>query len=140
MAVQALDPAAFKAQFPEFGTFADAAITAYWDMATQYMSATDGVMLSGSTLAFALNLLTAHLAKSFLIISTGSPGVVNSATEGGVSVSMTPPPVKNAWQWWLATTPYGVQLWALLQVQTAGGVFVGGSAERNAFRKAGGIF
>lgn len=66
--------------------------------------------------------------------------MVNSATEGSVSVGMTPPPAKNMWQWWLATTPYGVQLMALLQSLTVGGFIVGGAPELGAFRRVGGVF
>lgn len=65
---------------------------------------------------------------------------MTSASEGSVSVGMMAPPAKNGWQFWLSSTPYGVQLGALLGVASAGGVFIGGSEERAAFRKAGGVW
>jgi hypothetical protein len=142
MATHALDLVNFRALFPEFATTPnDAQLAAYWGMATQYMSPNDGVVLYGDTLQLGLNLMTAHLAKSMTLISSGKQSVVvSSSSEGSVSVSLVPPPIKSGWQWWLSTTPYGAQLWALLNIKTAGGLMVGGSLERASFRHAGGVF
>jgi hypothetical protein len=113
----------------------------YFTMASQYISPTDGFMLSGDVLALSLNLMTAHLAKSFSMINLGQTSVVvQGSSEGSVSVSLVPPPIKNAFQFWLSTTPYGMQLRALLNIQGAGGFFIGGLPERSAFRKVAGIF
>lgn len=144
MATHVFDVTSFRALFPEFSnatTYPDNTLAAYWSMAINYVNPNDGYILSLDTLQLALNLMTAHLAKSFTLLNAGQTTVlVQGSTEGSVSVSLTPPPVKNAWQWWLSTTGYGAQLRALLQVQTAGGFFVGGSYERSAFRKAGGVW
>lgn len=141
MSVHVVDPAAFKAQFVELSALPDEQVQAYASMAAVYLDPNDGPLLSGPVLQLALTLMTAHLAKSFLMIGAGQTAVVVSgSTEGSVSVSLVAPPVRGAWQWWLATTAYGQQLWALLQVQSAGGFYVGGSMERAAFRKAGGVF
>lgn len=136
------DPAAFVAQFPEFAAVPAPQLTGYWSMATQYMDPNDGCILSGGVLQLGLNLMTAHLARSYALINanSGTPGVTTGAGEGSVNISMAAPPFRNGWQFWLSTTPYGQQLWALLQVQTAGGLYVGGSLERASFRKAGGVF
>lgn len=141
MSLHALDPAAFKAQFVELSALSDAQVQAYGGMASAYLDPNDGPLISGPALQLALSLMAAHLAKSFLMIGDGQTAVVVAGSaEGSVSVSLVAPPVKGAWQWWLATTPYGQQLWALLQIQSAGGLYVGGSMERAAFRKAGGVF
>lgn len=142
MATQAFSPAAFQALFPEFAATAQSTLTSYATMASSYLDVNDSDLMSGPTLLLALNLLTAHLARAYLTITAGqsSPSVVQSATEGGVTVSLLAPPAKSGWQWWLATTPYGQQLWALLQSAVPGGTFAGGSYERQAFRKTGGVF
>ncbi len=138
------DAPSFRAIFPEFAsstTYPDAMLSAYWTMGINYVNPNDGAILTGDTLQLALNLMTAHLAKSFSLLNAGQTSVlVSGSSEGSVSISLTPPPVKNAYQWWLSTTTYGAQLRALLQVQTAGGLYIGGSLERASFRKAGGVF
>ena len=142
MALQVFDPAAFKAIFTEFAALSDSTLTAYWSMASQYVNPNDGTILAGPELLLAVQLMTAHLAKIYQALGSGqnAGGVLTGATEGGVSVSLAPPPAKSGWQFWLNQTPYGTQLWALLETQTAGGIFVGGSCERGAFRKTGGVF
>lgn len=139
----AFDIAAFRVMFPEFATNPnDPTLNAYWGMATGFMSSTDGVMLNGASLQLGLNLLTAHIAKMLGGAATGSvaPGPVTGGSEGTASASFAAPPTKSGWQFWLSTTPYGLQLWALLQVQSAGGLYVGGLPETGAFRKVGGVW
>lgn len=144
MATHTLDLAEFRLQFPEFAnatTYPDATIQRWWDMAINYINPADSAYFSGAALGFAVSLMTAHLAKSFTLISSGVTSVlVTGSSEGSVSVSLAAPPVKTAWQWWLSTTPYGNQLRALLRVQSAGGLMAGGSLERASFRKAGGVW
>lgn len=136
-----LNITAFRAQFPEFATTAEASLTAYWGMASQFQSAEDGYWMAGPMLQLSLDLLTAHIAKTLTTAATGDGSApVTSASEGAVSVGMMAPPVKNGWQYWLASTPYGVQLWALLGAASAGGAYVGGSQELSAYRKAGGVW
>lgn len=103
-----------------------------WDMATCFISDKAypwcGVLV-GTCRESALYLMTAHLTALGVIIAAGdTPGIVNSATIDKITVSLTPPPLKNGWQWWMSTTPYGAELWSLLQVKSAGGWYVGGSA------------
>lgn len=145
MASHVFNVTTFRAQFQEFAnatTYPDLTLDGYWTMATNYISSNDSLYgLSGANLDLALNLMTAHLARSFVMMNAGqNTVVVNGSSEGSVSVSLTPPPVKNAWQWWLATTPYGMQLRALLSVLATALPFVGGSLERASFRKAGGLW
>lgn len=144
MAQHTLDLASFRAMFPAFSnvtTYPDATIQMWWTMGNQYIYSYDNCLISGDVLQLALNLMTAHLAQSFTMIGNGQTvAVVTGATEGSVSVSMMPPPAKTGWQWWLLTTPYGAQLWALLQTLTVGGFTIGGAPERSGFRRVYGVF
>lgn len=137
----------FRALFPHFadaGVFPDQKIQAQFDLATGYISSDSYGDVPVAARTQALYLMTAHLLALGVIIATGNytgqPGVLNSSSIGDVSVSLTPPPAKSQWRWWLNTTPYGAQLISLLEFQSVGGFFVGGLPERAAFRKVGGIF
>lgn len=138
------DAALFRTQCPAFAnstTYPDITIQAYWDTAISYISNSDYGCLSVATRTLAINLMTAHLMALAAIVATGQvPGLVNSATIDKISVTLTAPPVKDQWSWWLNLTPYGQQLLALLNVHSVGGFYVGGLPEIRAFRKAGGIF
>lgn len=147
MAEHTFDIAAFRLLYPAFSNatnFPDAYLQAQWDAATVHISKYDGPLWGGEQLQLALNLMTAHLLQLNVQIQNGGPtptvGVLQSATVDKVTVSNTPPPVTTGLRYWLATTPYGLQLWALLRRVSAGGVYIGGSAERAAFRKVGGRF
>jgi hypothetical protein len=147
-----MDIPTFRAQFPAFAdssAYTDQLITIWYGFAQQYLS--EGWALNGARYDLAVQLMTAHL----IILAYPTPpgltgaaagtggaqiagGPITGATEGGVSVTIAPPPVKTAWQQWLAGTQYGLQLWALLRIAAAGGLYVGGLNERQAFRRAGG--
>lgn len=147
------DDSLFRAQFPEFANpvqFPLVLIDAYWDMATMFISSVDCYWnsLNGKRLATALNMLTAHLmvlgrnAKGGYGKTPASKqgGFTTSATVGEVSVSKLAPPATDGWEWWLASTPYGQMLWALLQLLAVGGFSVGGLPESEGFRRIGGVF
>ena len=141
MATHVIDPATWRGQYPEFAGLVDATVTAYVSMASVHLSPDDGLILSGSAVDLALGLMTAHIAKLMTMAAAGNSGApVTSASEGAVSVSMVAPPAKSGWQFWMAQTPYGQMLWALLAATTAGGFVVGGLPERSAFRKVGGVW
>lgn len=138
-----MDTKLFRDLFPALSDpdiFPDAMIQAQWMQAQCFIS--PGKTLHGGCYENALYLMTAHLTWSNHMISLGqtTAGVVTGATISKVSVSITPPPSRSAWQFWLSTTPYGLQLWALLNIKAAGGAFIGGLPERTAFRKVGGVF
>jgi len=139
-------PDEFRVLFPEFKdplATPDSIIELQWEVSGNFISHIDSLSggLSGATLRYALQLLTAHLLKLMKMAALGQPiGFVTSASEGDVSVSLAPPPIKGAWEQWLAATVYGMQLWSLLSVRSVGGWAVGGLPERNALRKVGGIF
>jgi len=135
------DADGFNASFPELSSIDDAQLATYFQDATLFLGEYDSCLLRGPVKQRALDLLTAHLAKLGQMAADGQPAApITGATQGSVSVQMQPPPTKSAWQFWLAGTSYGTQLWALLGVRGAGGFLIGGSLERASFRKAGGVF
>jgi len=151
----AYDDASFRLMFPAYADpvkYPTATIAAYWNMATLFISATDCPYntLSGETLQAALNMLCAHLlflagqaataTGASSAATTKMGGFTTSASVGEVSVAKLAPPATNAWQWWLAGSPGGQMLWALLSLLAVGGFTVGGLPEREGFRKAGGVF
>ena len=147
MSTITLDPAAFRALFPQFADAAkwpDAALSIQFGAATGYVSADTYGDMPVAARTNALYLMTAHLLALGVIIAqnnySGQVGVVQGAVVDHVQITLTPPPVKSQWQWWLNTTPYGAQLLGLLEAQAAGGFYVGGLPERAAFRKVGGVF
>jgi hypothetical protein len=75
-----------------------------------------------------------------MLASGTNPAVITSATVGEVTIGIEPPPIKNQFTYWLSSTPYGMQLLALLNVKGVGGISVGGLPEKSAFRRVGGVF
>ena len=147
MSTITLDPAAFRALFPQFADpakFPDAALALQFGMATGYVSADTYGDMTVAARTNALYLMTAHLLALGIIIAqnnySGQVGVVTGAVVDHVQITLTPPPLKSQWQWWLNTTPYGAQLLGLLEAQAVGGFMVGGLPERSAFRKVAGVF
>lgn len=145
MATHVFDYGTFQEQFPLYATApAEAVLLVYFDMATSFVNPDDNWCggLSGTTLDYALNLLVAHYCYINAMINAGQDTVIVTATSiDKVSVSLLAPPVKGFFQYWLATSPFGKQLLALLNAKSAGGWYVSkGLTERRAFRKVGGTF
>ena len=144
MADITFDIPAFRLRFPEFSNstdYPDDFLQRYWDMAVCYISDESYGCLSGDCRELALQLLTAHLTKIGEDTTSGeTPAFVNSATVDKVSVSTTPPPTKDQFEWWLSLTSYGQQLLSLLRTKAAGGFYIGGNPEKSAIRKVGGYF
>ncbi|UAW63481.1 DUF4054 domain-containing protein [Mycoavidus sp. HKI] len=138
------DVSAFRLSFPAFAnmeTYPDASLLASWDAATCYVSPQNYGYLQGESRARALNLMTAHLVALADIVKAGQmPSMVSASTVDKVAVTLTPPPVKSQWQWWLSLTPYGQQLLALLSASAAGGFYIGGLPEGSGFRRVHGIY
>lgn len=145
------NPAKFRAEFPAFAdpvAWPDDMLQTQFSAACCYISPKGGKRLFGECLTRALFLMTAHLLC--LLAGRGADGentggaataLVSGATVDKVSVTLTPPPLKSQWAWWLSLSPYGAALLALLGGKAAGGLYVGGSPpERAGFRKAGGVF
>jgi len=121
----------FRALFPAFANqvaFPDEALQIYWNTATDYINNRRGGAWCGwlkySQQVLALNQMTAHLAALNQMIASGqTPGMETAATIDKISVTLTPPPLPNQWEWWLGTTPYGQQLLALLKSASVGGAY-----------------
>lgn len=126
------DYATFIAQIPAYSNATDypeATIQAYWDTAVFYVSDQNycGSVQSDKR-QYAINLMVAHLIYIAGLVAAGQvPGLMQAATIDKVAVTLTPPPLKNQWQWWMSLSPYGQQLYALLQVNSVGGYYVGGA-------------
>lgn len=135
-----MDVGVFRIAFPAFNRISNETIEYWADVAGSFLS--ESWALSGKTFEHAINLMTAHLIFLNKKIDNGNnaTGAVQSATEGSVSVSFTAPPSRDGWEYWLSSTPYGVQLWALLSGLMVGGAYIGGLPERKAMRKVGGVF
>lgn len=136
----------FRLQFPFFAdmdAYPEQLLTMNFAAGTNYISDYNSGFLANGNRQFALYLMTAHLTQlgTFVTANNGSPTTIETqARIDKISVTVAPPPSKNQWQYWLNTTPWGMQLFALLQVASAGGWFVGGLPERFAFRRVGGGF
>lgn len=144
MALHTLNIPLFRQRFPAFANavaYPDATLEMRWVMATGCIDAYDGCLLSGDPLELALQFMTAHLQFIADQIAAGQTSViVAGAGVDKVRVDLHAPPTKTGWQWWLATSPYGQQLWALLTARSAGGFYFAGLPERAAFRKVAGTF
>jgi hypothetical protein len=131
---------AFRMQFPEFAnmtTYPEATLQQYFNTAGLYVSNSNFGPLAwaGATLQ-CLYLLTAHLAYlSTQIMNGQTPGVTVQASIDKISVGLQEAALKNQWQYWLQSTPYGQQLLALLQVQSIGGFSTVGGPGRAGFRR-----
>lgn len=148
MAVHTLDLAKFRELFPEFANetvYPDARIQLYWDTGATILGASDGPLLSGDQLDVCLYYMAAHLLKAAVIQAKAATGgavaaVVTGATVDKTSVTIAAPPFKDGWAYWLSTTPYGAELWALLSVMSAGGVYLSGRPATLGFRGPAGGF
>ncbi len=143
-ALISFDICAFRSSFPAFADntiYSEASLVATWNAATSYISPQNYGYLQGEDRARALHLMTAHLVAIADIVKAGQmPSMVSASTVDKVSVTLTPPPVKSQWQWWLSLTPYGQELLALLSASAAGGFYIGGLPEGSGFRRVHGIY
>jgi hypothetical protein len=129
---------AFRTQFTAFAnaqTYPEPTLAAYYMAAGYYIENSNyGPLACSGATPFALNLMTAHLAQlgSQIVDGTGS-GVVVAAAIDKINVTIQEFQYPNQWQYWLASTEYGKQLLALLQVQSVGGFYVPGGPGRAGF-------
>jgi hypothetical protein len=139
----AFDAAIFRIQIPVYADvllYPDTMIQSWWDIATDYVSTTDYGYLSGNSRVLAINLLAAHLMFTDQNPSGGGSGILTSASEGSVSVSMHVYTTKSLFLQWLLSSPYGRQLAALLTAKAAGGIYAGGDSFQGVIRDRGGRF
>jgi hypothetical protein len=141
-AILTFDATLFRQQCPAYADptkYPDPVLQIYWDTAICYMSNVGNYgSLQGSSRQYGLNLLTAHLLYiAGLVAKNTVPYVLGAATIDKVQITAIPPPLKNQWGWWLSQSAYGQQLWALLQVNSVGGFYIGGSPILTSFRGYG---
>ena len=138
-----LDVAAFRVNFPLYAdetTYPDILLNAQYEIGKCYI-ADNNCTMTEACREYALQAMLSHLLYIRDQVNSGNNvGVITSASEGEVSVSLATPVVDEEWHYWFNSSPYGRELIALLGVQSVGGFYVGGSPERRAFRKAGGMF
>jgi hypothetical protein len=134
----------FREKFPAFQCnppLPDVVLQGYFDTATLYINNSTWSRvrcIKTAQLQQLLYLMTAHIAALNVFISTGqTAGIMVSATVDKVTVNLQPPPAENQWQYWLQSTPYGQQLFALLQVIGVGGAYIGGNSAVSSFRRVG---
>lgn len=130
MADITFDESRFRANVP---TFADTAkyltsdIQTNWNIAIEFISASDYGYLSGSKRALAIDLFAAHLYALELNYATGGTGgTIQSGSEGSVSVSFLILQPKNQFHAYCQETPYGKRFYALLEISAVGGLMFGG--------------
>ena len=129
--------ATFRAQFPQLSdmtTYPEATLQMYWDQAGGIVQNTTYGFLPQTSGSAALYLLTAHLAYiGNLLINGQTPTVTTAAGIDKISVTLLPPPAKDFFQFWLSSSPYGLQLLAILEVAAVGGFYSPGSLGRQGF-------
>lgn len=121
--------------FADTDKYPDAMLTVALGNAQNYVSPLILGPLGESDRTYATYLMAGHLQLLSDKLNSGdlSVGTETSASVDRVSVSLTPPPNKNQFEFWLNQTPFGVQLLFLLNTATGVGFFIGGSNE-NVFR------
>ena len=138
-----LDIPSFRINFPSYAdeaVYTDMLLNAQYEIGKCYIADNDCTMPE-TCREYALQLMLAHLLFiRDLVNGGGNVGVITSASEGDVSVSLAEPPTSDSWDFWFNSSPYGKELIALLSSQAAGGFYVGGMPERRGFRKIGGYF
>ncbi len=143
MATIDLDIDSFRTNFDNYSSeddYSDTLLNTQYEFGKCYIADND-CTLGETCREYALQLMLAHLL--FIRDQTNSGNtarVITSATEGKVSVSLAEPPSPDNWYYWLNTSPYGTQIIAMLEAESAGGFYVGGMPERKGFRKIGGRF
>jgi len=117
-------------------TYPEALGAAYWASAIFYISDIGNFgAIQGAQRQAAIDLMCAHLIFLSALAQSGQvPGLMQTATIDKVSIGLTPPPLPNQFQWWMGLSPYGQMLLAMLQTNSVGGFYVGGSPIRAGFR------
>lgn len=131
----------FYTEYAEFDTEIYKNICpAAFRQAKTFISVHNCGVLKGERRKTAIYLLTAHLSVLRLKAQSGAgatgtdttaTGLVASASVGEVSVSYQQiPATDDMFDYWLATTPYGQELLALLDMLSSIPLYIGGSLER----------
>lgn len=129
----------FYAEYPEFNTdqYKDICPVAL-RQSKNFISLKNCGRLKDEQRKSAIYLMTAHLSVLSLRNRSGAAsgsgaaaGIVASAAVGEVNISYQQIPADdNMFDYWLATTPYGLELLAMLEMLSTIPFYVGGSLER----------
>lgn len=127
----------FRDAYPQFANVPDDTVTATSEIALCFTS--ERGCKCGESMWV---LMVAHMLYIAALDAAGqfTPGLLSGSTIDKVSVSFAMPATTTPWALWLNRSPYGQQFSALLSKCSAGGIYVGGSPERAAFRTVGGVF
>ncbi len=146
MAKIAFNASRLRASIPAFANetlYPSAVLQMKWVVATCVVSDDDdGFVLNERQRECVLDLFVAHLLEIDSMIAMGQNVVnIQGASVDKVSVTATPPVASTGLQLWFQTTPHGQLIRTILQANTRGGFYIGGSAtEKRSFRRAGGVF
>lgn len=140
MATIQVSIAEFRTFFPAFQDttkYPDSLVQVMLDTAVVYIPNHSNKYVKDNVIKQLCYLMAAHLLtiNGALAAGTGDAagGIVSSAHIDSVSVTKAVPQSKNAFQYWLNQSAYGQQLLALLKLQSAVGIYFGGTKE-NVFR------
>ncbi len=138
-----LDLTSFRTNFPNYSdeeSYTDTLLETQYEIGKCYITDND-CTLGETCREYALQAMLAHLVYIRDLNTSGNATrIITSASEDGVSVSLSEPPSSNNFEYWLNVSPYGQEVLALLTRASAGGFYIGGSCERRGFRKIGGGF
>lgn len=129
----------FREQFSAFANvleYPTPTLQAYYDTAGLIVANNNyGPLARAGATQPCLYLLTAHLAQIGAQLNAGQQGgIVVQATIDKINVTLQEFQYPNQFQFWLASTPYGAQLLAILQVQSVGGFSFPAGPGRAGFR------
>lgn len=80
------------------------------------------------------NLFVAHLLAIREMIESGQKTcLVATSSVDAVSISLAQPPINTDFKYWLSVTSFGLQLLAMLEAESIGGIYVGGSPILSSF-------
>ncbi|MCQ2299919.1 MAG: DUF4054 domain-containing protein [Bacteroidales bacterium] len=149
----------FCSWFPEFdnrSTYSAKFLTAAAKQARMWISREECAHLQGEERMYAYYLMIGHLiimtkkeqnasdpsnmqpgmGMSSQSGAVGGSGLLQSASVGGVSVSLQVPQYfKGAWDWWLGQTPYGQKLLAFLESRVPVAIYGYGDDIRDCIRE-----
>ena len=139
-AILTYNDALFRQQIPEYADLIEyppSVLQGWWNIAINYVSDVGNFgSLNGSSRQYAIDLMMAHLIYISILTAGGTvPYVLSASSIDKISITAVPPPLKNQWGWWMSISPYGQQLWALLQMKSVGGYYIGGFPNLCAFRR-----
>lgn len=128
----------FRLLYPQFAGFSDELVSLLSEQAVCYFSTSCGTDCVNQLWMLAVAHML-QLRQNEMDGNTAS-GAVTSATIDKVSVSFAQAPSGTSSQHWFNLTPFGQQFLVQNKRCNGGVRFIGGSRERQAFRKTGGRF